>query len=71
MDLNALLYTNEAAAYFRCTTHRINRWRTLGHLDAAGIDKQGRRLYRFGDLLEAERKTRRSPNSRRATCHAH
>lgn len=65
MDLDAKLYAAEAAAYFRCSRQRINRWRSLGHLQQVDTDASGRPRYRFGDLLAAERKTRRSPNSRR------
>jgi len=66
MNLDALLRADEAAAYFRCDPRRIHRWRSLGHIEIAGRDDRGILLYRLGDLLEAERKTRRSPNSRRA-----
>jgi hypothetical protein len=65
MDLDARLTASEAALYFRCSAQRINRWRSLGNLHAAGRNRSGVTVYRLRDLLEAERKTRRSPNSRR------
>jgi len=65
VNLDALLYANEAARYFGCPLQRIIRWRNLGHLEPVEVHN-GRPRYRLGDLLDAERKTRRSPNSRRA-----
>ena len=64
MDLDARLYASELALYFGCSQQRIHRWRALGHLQPVD-SRRGRPRYRLGDALEAERKTRRSPNSRR------
>lgn len=66
VNLDALLYGYQAAAYLRCSRQRIQRWRDLGHLQPAAHDHKGRPQYRLRDVLEAERITRRSPNSHRA-----
>lgn len=65
MNLDAQLRAADAARHLKCPRQRVARWVTLGHLTAIGVDGQGHPLYRLGDLLEAERVTRRSPNSRR------
>ncbi|GIH07406.1 hypothetical protein Rhe02_54730 [Rhizocola hellebori] len=66
MDLQRRLTIAEAADYFDLPKGTISRWYTLGHLPHT--IKQGRvRLYLFEDLVDAECKTRNSPNSRRAS----
>jgi hypothetical protein len=65
-DTDARLSVAQAAAYFGLSKTTINRWYTLGHLSDIEYDSRGRRLYRFGELLLAERTTRRSPNSSRS-----
>lgn len=65
MNLDARLRAADAARHLKCPRQRVARWVSLGHLNAVGVDEQGHPLYRLGDLLEAERITRRSPNSRR------
>ena len=66
MDLDLLLRAVDAARYFRCGRQRIADWVKAGHLTAADTDDAGRPLYRLGDLLDAERRTRRSPKSHRS-----
>lgn len=36
----------------------IYQWVRRGHLEAAGMDDDGRRLFRLGDVATAERTTR-------------
>lgn len=67
MNLEALLRASEAAAYFRCQRQRIANWVRLGYLAISGKDERGRPLYRLRDLLDAERRTRRSPKSHRSS----
>lgn len=66
-DLTARLTVAEAAIHFRMSKAAINRWYTLGHLRDVTLNSAGHRLYLFGELLQAERATRRSPNSSRST----
>lgn len=66
LDLDALLTVGQAALYLRMPKQRINRWRELGRLSEAETRSDGVRLYRLGDVLKAERATRRSPYSNRA-----
>jgi len=56
------------------TPHMISMWVLRGwldpnghrrHITVVGTDERGARLYRLADLLEAEKHTRRSPQSRR------
>lgn len=65
MNLDALLPGHLAATYFGVSRQLIYRWRQLGHITPAGTDRNGHPLYRLGDLLAAERATRRSPRSTR------
>jgi hypothetical protein len=69
VNLDALVTAREAADYPALKAHHVSRhligmWKTLGKLNAKG--KRGRSpLYRFGDILEVERDTRRSGASHR------
>lgn len=68
MDLDALVTATEAAAspHLRgdVCRHLIGMWKTTGKLQPAG--RRGRSpLYRYGDILEVERQTRRSGYSHR------
>jgi hypothetical protein len=65
VDLEMQIRAVEAARYFRCGRQRIADWVKAGHLTVAATDQHGRPLYRLGDLLDAERRTRRSPKSHR------
>ncbi|HWB34563.1 MAG TPA: hypothetical protein VHA75_00915 [Rugosimonospora sp.] len=77
MDINpdALLGPAEAALAVNVTKHTVRKWRTIGWVDpatglrtflaVAGNDRHGNPLHRLGDLLEAERATRRSGTSHR------
>ena len=65
MDLDLTLRAVDAARYFRCGRQRIADWVSAGYLKATDRDGKGRPLYRLGDLLDAERRTRRSPKSHR------
>lgn len=65
MDLDARLTRKQAAELLNLPGATVGMWRTRGLLDT---DADG--LYRWGDVLAAERRTRRSPNSRRQLCYA-
>jgi hypothetical protein len=60
VDLDARLPAYLAARLVGVTKQTFNYWRATGKVtpDEAGT-------YRLGDVLEVERATRRSPNSRR------
>lgn len=60
MDLDARLTRKQAAQAIGLPGPTIGMWKTRGLLDT---DENG--LYRWGDVLQAERRTRHSPNSRR------
>lgn len=45
--------------------HVISMWALRGKVRIVGYDHRGHRLYHLGDILNAERTTRHSPNSRR------
>lgn len=70
MNLDALVTAREAQDFAALRAHRVCRhligmWRHAGRLTAQG--KRGRSpLYRFGDILKAERDTRVSGSSHRA-----
>lgn len=69
VNLDALVTAREAEAHpglqrYRVTRHLIYTWRSLGKIEP--VDRRGRSpLYRFGDILLAERDTRRSGASHR------
>lgn len=69
MNLDALVTAREAQDYpalraARVCRHLIGMWRHAGRLTVKG--QRGRSpLYRFGDILRAERDTRVSGRSRR------
>jgi hypothetical protein len=68
VDLDALVTAAEAASLMRqagVTRHMIYMWVRAGKVQPRGM--RGRfPLYRWGDLLQAERATRRSGYSHRA-----
>lgn len=69
MNLDALVTPREAEEHpalkaYRVTRHRIGQWAGQGRFPVCG--RRGRSpLYRFGDILRAERDTRRSGSSHR------
>ena len=65
MNLDALVTATEAASRLRgVSIHLIGMWRHAGKVTVR--DMRGRSpLYRWGDLLQVERDTRRSPRSAR------
>ena len=71
VDLDAPVTAPEAQSYTPLKRHGVCRhtitwWRTAGHVEQIG--QRGRSpLYRWGDLLRAERDTRLSGQSRRST----
>jgi hypothetical protein len=74
MNLDAGLTRAQAAQFLRVPGSTVSMWALSGWLAPDGSRRQltvmGRgprkvRLYRLGDLLEAERDTRNNPNSRR------
>lgn len=64
-DPDAKLPAHLAAQLVGVSRQLINYWRTAGILRPAARASRGY-VYRLADVLEAERQTRRSPNSRRA-----
>lgn len=65
MDLDARLSATQSAQAIGISKQLFNYWRTTGKVVP---DQDG--LYRWGDVLQAERQTRRSPNSRRQLCYS-
>ena len=74
--MEAGLSREQAARMLGVTPATVSMWALRGWRDVHGARRtlavigRGRRkerLYRLGDLLEAERDTRQSPNSRRRT----
>lgn len=67
-DMDALLTAREAAGRFHTSIAVILMWRNRGWVEGgerrtlavADEDWRGRPLYRWGDLLDAERGTRQS-----------
>jgi len=73
-DLDAQVTTEKAAQAAQVAEHRIRGWRTRGWVGPDGQhrtlaivarDWRGRPLHRLGDILDAERDTRRSGKSHR------
>ena len=64
-DPDAKLPAHLAARLVGVSRQLVNYWRTSGKLKPAAHATRGY-VYRIGDVLELERATRRSPNSRRA-----
>ncbi len=69
-----LVNSVEAAQAAQVSVNVISNWRNKGWLDrdgqrkylpVAGRDYRGMPLYRYGDVLNAERETRRSGKSHR------
>lgn len=73
VNLDAGLTRAEAARLFGVPPATVSMWALRGWTTSAGehrsltvVGKRGRdRLYRYGDLVDAEADTRRNPNSRR------
>lgn len=60
MDLDALLYTDEAARLARVAAARVRRW-ARSYPETMPVrerDRRGRPKYRAGDVLYVERATR-------------
>jgi excisionase family DNA binding protein len=58
--LEQKLTTAEASAIFGVTAATIRKWASLGKIQAVGMDRSHRKLYRLIDLATYEQKTRRS-----------
>ena len=74
LNLDAGLPIRVAAEYFDLKPRTISAWCRRGfidrdgtrrHITVVGVMASGDRLYRLGDLFDAERATRRNPNSHR------
>lgn len=63
MNLDVLLTGAEAARHVGVSRQLVRRWVQLGHLAPHTVTD--RPLYRLGDVLEAERRTRSSRRSAR------
>ncbi|MFE3051588.1 hypothetical protein [Nocardia sp. NPDC059239] len=59
-----LITATDAAHLCGVTTAAIVNWVKRGHLDVAGLDERGRKLYRVIDVAKAERATRDHPAAR-------
>ncbi|MES2155864.1 MAG: hypothetical protein V4510_12080 [bacterium] len=59
-DMDALLTAVEAATAFHTSIAVILMWRNRGTLTPIRKDWRGRHLYRWGDLLDAERGARQT-----------
>ena len=57
-DPDGLITGAQAAQLVKVTPAAIRLWVHRGHLVKAGIDEQGRNLYRVTDVAVAEYKTR-------------
>jgi len=67
-DPDGLVTGAQAAQLANVTAAAIRLWVHRGHLPKAGIDEQGRSLYRMTDVAKAEYKTRK--RARRETTRA-
>ncbi|BDY31397.1 helix-turn-helix domain-containing protein [Mycolicibacterium mageritense] len=56
--INQLLTTAEASTIFGVQAATIRKWAQLGHINPAGLDKGGRKLYRLIDIARYEKETR-------------
>lgn len=56
--INDLITTTQAATLCGVGVTAIRNWAHRGTITAAGIDHQGRKLYRLIDIAKAERATR-------------
>jgi hypothetical protein len=74
MDHEAGLTRDQAARLLCVTPATVSMWALRGWrsedgrrrtLTVVGYGHRNQRLFRLGDLLEAERDTRQNPNSRR------
>jgi predicted site-specific integrase-resolvase len=57
-DLDEFLTTTRAANLIGVKVETIRKWRERGHLEVKGLDERGRPMYRWIDVVRAERATR-------------
>lgn len=53
-----MLTTAQAATICGVTAATIRKWAQLGHIEAVGLDRAGRKLYRLIDVARYEKQTR-------------
>lgn len=58
-DMNELVNADDAAVIARVSERTIRTWKRRGVLAVSGLDDNRRQLFRVGDVLRAEAKTRR------------
>jgi hypothetical protein len=64
-DLDVLVPAWFACRQLGVTKQTFGHWVRTGKVTPVAPGEDGHPRYRYGDVLEAERQTRRSPNSRR------
>ena len=65
LDLEARVTASQAARAMRISKQLFNYWRSQGLVAPVG-ERGGRPVYRFGDVVDVERRMRRNPRSSRA-----
>lgn len=63
--IDTLIDTTDAANLVGVSVETIRQWRHRGKLEVKGLTKLGRPMYRWGDVVLAERATRDKAKSRR------
>lgn len=57
-DLEEMISSTRAANLVGVSVETIKKWRQRGHLEMKGLDERGRPMYRWIDVVRAERATR-------------
>jgi predicted site-specific integrase-resolvase len=50
----------EASSVFGVSADLIRKWASLGKIEAVGMDRRGRKLYKLIDIARYEQQTRRA-----------
>jgi hypothetical protein len=65
LDMDSAVPAVVAAYRFDCSVAVIKGWAARKRIESVGTDKRWGRLYRWRDLLAAEKATREAPNPNR------